>query len=91
MTQIFVFIIEKINHITYYKLVMYNFRLVHNKSFTHTNSKILHLDIKMFLLLFETFTSSKIFLNVSLAGFNSAEEGQLLQGPICWPSPYSSG
>lgn len=86
MTQVFVFIIEKINHITYYKLVMYN-----NKSFTHTNSKILHLDIKMFLLLFETFTSSKIFLNVSLAGFNSAEEGQLLQGPICWPSPYSSG
>lgn len=70
---------------------MYNFRLVHNKSFTHKNSKILHLDIKMFLLLFETFTSSKIFLNVSLAGFNSAEEGQLLQGPICWPSPYSSG
>lgn len=84
MTQVFVFIIEKINHITYYKLVMSN-----NKSFTHTNSKILHLDIKMFLL-FETFTSSKIFLNVSLAGFNSAEEGQLLQGPICWPSPYSS-
>lgn len=91
MTQVFVFIIEKINCITYYKLVIYNFRLVHNKSFTHTNSKILHLDIKMFLLLFETFTSSKIFLNVSLAGFNSAEEGQLLQGPICWPSPYSSG
>lgn len=91
MTQVFVFIIEKINRITYYKLVMYNFRLVHNKSFTHTNSKILHLDIKMFLLLFEIFTSSKIFLNVSLAGFNSAEEGQLLQGPICWPSPYSSG
>lgn len=90
MTQVFVFIIEKINHITYYKLVMYNFRLVHNKSFTHTNSKILHLDINKFLLLFETFTSSKIFLNVSLAGFNSAEEGQLLQGPICWPSPYSS-
>lgn len=90
MTQVFVFIIEKINRITYYKLVMYNFRLVHNKSFTHKNSKILHLDIKMFLL-FETFTSSKIFLNVSLAGFNSAEEGQLLQGPICWPSPYSSG
>lgn len=90
MTQVFVFIIEKINRITYYKLVMYNFRLVHNKSFTHTNSKILHLDIKMFLL-FETFTASKIFLNVSLAGFNSAEEGQLLQGPICWPSPYSSG
>lgn len=89
MTQVFVFIIEKINRITYYKLVMYNFRLVH-KSFTHTNSKILHLDIKMFLL-FETFTASKIFLNVSLAGFNSAEEGQLLQGPICWPSPYSSG
>lgn len=85
MTQVFVFIIEKINRITYYKLV------VHNKSFTHTNSKILHLDIKMVLLLFETFTSSKIFLNVSLAGFNSAEEGQLLQGPICWPSPYSSG
>lgn len=90
MTQVFVFIIEKINRITYYKLVMYNFRLVHNKSFTHTNSKILHLDIKMFML-FETFTASKIFLNVSLAGFNSAEEGQLLQGPICWPSPYSSG
>lgn len=39
MTQVFVFIIEKINRITYYKLVMYNFRLVHNKSFTHTNSK----------------------------------------------------
>lgn len=30
MTQVFVFIIEKINCITYYKLVMYNFRLVHN-------------------------------------------------------------
>lgn len=90
MTQVFVFIIEKINRITYYKLVMYNFRLVHNKSFTHTNSKILHLDIKMFLSS-EFFNSSKIFLNVSLAGFNSAEEGQLLQGPICWPSPYSSG
>lgn len=49
MTQVFVFIIEKINRITYYKLVMYNFRLVHNKSFTHTNSKILHLDIKMLI------------------------------------------
>lgn len=49
MTQVFVFIIEKINCITY-KLVMYNFRLVHNKSFTHTNSKILHLDIKMFVV-----------------------------------------
>lgn len=45
MTQVFVFIIEKINRITYYKLVMYNFRVIHtyklkNTSFGYKNVSV---------------------------------------------------
>lgn len=54
---------------------MYNFRMVYNKLFIYINLKIFYLDIKMFLLLFEIFILLKIFLNVSLVGFNFVEEG----------------
>lgn len=82
MTQVFVFIIEKINRITYYKLVMYNFWLVHNKSFTHTNSKSLHLDMKCFCCCLKLLIHQRFFWMSVWQGLTLQKKGNSSKDPF---------